>query len=104
MLRISSRMLPDDVRGPEARMAYDSAGNEGTRKERRQEPTRSAEIPEATGVWFKVMVMPFSSEANPKPETLIVAPGSPWVPLRTMAGVTRKGTSSSLPELETVTE
>jgi hypothetical protein len=69
-----------------------------------QEPSASAEIPEATGVSPRETAMAVSLAAKPEPETVSNVPGFPRVPLRETAGVTVKGVSRSEPEPETLIE
>ncbi len=90
-VRTSSLAFPEVVNGPDARRAYEADGREGTRKEALQEPFRSAETPEATGVWSRVTLIPFSLAAKPAPATVMDSAGPPRAALRKRAGVTRYG-------------
>ena len=65
-------------------------GEAGPVKVPLQLPWELAEIPEATGLPSKVIVMPVSLVLKPEPVTVTTVPGGPLVGLTATVGVTAK--------------
>jgi hypothetical protein len=83
--KVTSVIESAEVVEPYAPIAWEPAVEAGTVKTPLQAPRPLAEIPEATTVPSKVIVMPDSLALKPEPVTVIEVPGGPLVRLRVRA-------------------